>query len=161
MSIQRRDNAYYLQRLKKDRPDLHLEVQGGRMTVAQARKLAGLGGSRTRLHELRNSWRHATPKERHDFLAWAGVGVITTPWTGRPAGLTTAWSADMTMLDWAKRRLIEIMTRRRLSYGDVADELGIKRLDASVASAVRSGTKVKSASSRSAVDRWLASNASI
>jgi len=65
------------------------------------------------------------------------------------------------MLEWAKRRTTEIMERRRLSPGDLADELGIRRLDASVMTAVHRETKVKSSATRDAVDRWLEANAAV
>jgi hypothetical protein len=159
MATQKRDNAYYLQRLKTVRHDLYLEVQAGRMSVAAARKIANLGGNRTRLHELRNAWRHATTKQRQDFLTWAGLAPLVVRAT--TVAPTTAWAADMTMHDWAKRRLEEILSRRSMSYGNLADELGIKRLNASISMAVTRGTKVKSSSSRDAVDRWLLANAGV
>lgn len=72
MVEQRRDNAYYMQRLKKGWPALHRKVLNGKMTLAAARREAGLGGHRTRLHELNNAWSKATPAERSRFLLDAG-----------------------------------------------------------------------------------------
>lgn len=158
MPRQVHDNAYYLRKIRGKRPDLHADVLDGKLTISQARKLAGLGGARTRLHELKNAWKKATPKEQSDFLFWAGLAPPTTP----PASATgSAFDVDGVMLDWARRRIPEIMSRRRLSFGEVADELGLKRLNPSVMNAVRNGTRIKSTATASAIDAWLAKNVSV
>jgi hypothetical protein len=154
----KRDNAYYLQRLKAW-PALHREVQNGRISVAEARRRAGLGGHRTRLHELKNAWTHATPSERSTFISWARS---TLPMAPPPTPATkTAWSGDERMLEWAKRRIPEIMVRLDLSHAQLADQLGISRLDASLAGAMARDNRVKSPATRAALDRWLALNASV
>lgn len=159
MSTGKRDNAYYMQRLKKW-PSLYREVVAGRMSVTKARQLAGLGGTRTRLSELKNSWSKATPIEQAQFLAWLGISGHPG---STPASITTPRSAfgpTGEMLEWARRRIREIMTRRSLSSGDLAVELGLKRLDASVMMALRGDVKVN-ASTAAEVDRWLVKNASV
>jgi hypothetical protein len=157
--VGKRDNAYYLQRLKKDWPALYREVQSGRMSVAEARRRAGLGGHRTRLHELKNGWTHATPSERSKFISWARSTLPAAP-APMPAA-KTAWAGDERMLDWAKRRIPEVMRRRKLSYAQLADEVGISRLDASLAGAIARDNRVKSPATRAAMDRWLDLNASV
>lgn len=154
----KRGNAYYLQRLKAW-PALYREVQSGRMSVAEARRRAGLGGHRTRLHELKNAWSHATPSERAQFISWARSTLPATP-ALIPAA-KTAWSGDERMLDWAKRRVPEIMGRRNLSYAQLADQLGINRLDASLAGAIARDNRVRSPATRAALDRWLDLNAAV
>lgn len=161
MPKQKRDNAYYLKRLQKDRPDLYRDVQDGRLTVARARRLAGLGGSRTRLHELRNAWLRASPEERSEFLHWMGAIEPSSGSVLPPPHAETAWSRDLTLSDWASRHVIEVMHRRNLTPGSLADELGIKRLNVSVMSAVQRGTKVNSSLVREALDKWLKANASV
>lgn len=154
----KRDNAYYLQRLKAW-PALYREVQAGRMSLPEARRRAGLGGHRTRLHELKNAWTHATPSERSKFISWARSSLPAAP--PLVATAKTAWSSDDRMLDWAKRRVPEIMGRRNLSYAELADQLGISRLDASVAGAMARDNRVRSPATRAALDRWLDLNAAV
>lgn len=155
----KRDNAYYLQRLKKDWPALYREVQDGRLRVADARRRAGLGGNRTRLHELKNAWTHATPSERSKFISWARSTLPAAPVLVPTT--RTAWSSDNRMLDWAKRRVPELMRRLSLSGVQLADQLGISRLDMSLARAIARDNRVKSPATRAALDRWLALNAAV
>ena len=166
MTEQKRGREYYLQRLKKDSPSLYSAVLAGTMTVGAARKKAGLGGSRTRLHELKNAWTKGTPADRADFLSWISVSsrptASSTPASIPPvASSVTAWHSDGTLLTWARRRIPEIMSRRRLKSGQVNDELGIKRLDQALSRAVIRGTRVRSTTTRTAVDRWLVANAKV
>jgi hypothetical protein len=165
LAVQKRNNEYYLQRLKKDWPLLYRAVRAGKITVAEARRQAGLGGHRTRLHELKNAWDKATPTERSGFLAWAGLGAMSASPATRPGSVLppppTAWDSDGRMLAWAKRRIPEIMARRRMTAIEVADELGMNRLDQSIAMAMQRDWMVKSPATAAAVDRWLAANASV
>ena len=154
----KRDNDYYLQRLKRGWPDLFREVQDGHISVAAARRRAGLGGARTRLHELKNAWNHATASERVAFLKWAKASISPPVAPALVAPPPTAWSAEGRLTERAKRRIEEVMDRRGLLAGTLADELGINRLDASVSRALSRNSKVHTATTREAVDRWLNAN---
>lgn len=158
MTKSKRDKNYYLQRLKKDEPALYRDVLDGKLSVNKARQLAGLGGSRTRLNELKNAWDKASPLERSQFLSWAGIAGASSA-TG-PSTTGSAFDTDGMMLDWARRRIPQIMQRRNMSPGDLATELGLKKLDGSVMSAVRRDVKL-AASTAAEVDRWLIKHASI
>lgn len=158
MTKPKRDRDYYLQRLKKDRPDLYRGVRDGKLSVNKARQLAGLGGRRTRLNELQNAWKKATTLEQSQFLSWAGIA--GTPPTSLPPTGGSAFDGDGKMLGWARRRIPEIMQRRNISSGDLATELGLKKLDGSVMSAVRRDVRLD-ASTAAEVDRWLLKHASI
>lgn len=151
---QKRDNVYYLQRLKTRRPDLYRECQAKRMTVSAARKQAGLGAERTRLHELKNAWTKATPDERRAFRDWLRGPVSGTAAT-RP--VKTAFNRDGLMLVWARKRIADLMDRRGLSSGQLALELGLDPRNTSVMMAVRRSTKLAPATA-AAVDIWLATN---
>jgi hypothetical protein len=146
-----RDNNYYIQRLKKVAPDLHSRVMAGEITVTKARQLAGLGGTRGRLSELKNSWRKATPAERRTFLVWV------SSLAAMPRG---AFDPDGLMRPWASKRISQILVRRMMSSGDLSQELGLKRLDASVAMAMQRNVRVKE-STRVAVEKWLEENAHV
>jgi len=161
MAIQKRDSDYFKKKLRRRRKDLYDEVLAGRMTVNKARQLAGMGGKRTWISQLKNAWGKASPAERSQFLRWAGLTASSpTPPAPVPSPGGSAFDSDGYMLDWARRRIPEIMQRRSMSSGDVAEELGLKRLDASVMMAVRGDVKVK-ASTATEVDRWLVKNASV
>lgn len=152
--VQKRDNAYYLQRLKKRRPDLYRECQAKRMTVSAARKAAGLGAERTRLHELKNAWTKATTDERRAFFDWLrGLGAATA---AIPPG-KTAFGRDGVMLAWARKRIAELMVRRGMSSGHLSRELGLLSRDTSIMTAVRRKVKL-AADTAKKVDRWLAAN---
>ncbi len=158
MAKQKRDNEYYLRRLKKERPDLYKEIQAGRMTVTAARQRAGLGATRNTLNQLTREWLNATPSVHRQFLAWLALGARPAP----PASPSrAAFGSDGESLSWARGRWAEIMRKRKMTYGDLASELKINRLDQSVSTAVHRGTRVKSLTIRSSVDRWLAANVSV
>jgi hypothetical protein len=163
MPKQKRDNDYYMQRLKKERPNLYRDVLAGKLTVNKARQQhGGLGGVRTPLSKLKSAWDAATAKERSDFLLWArisGAGAVTAP-VAIPAA-TAVFDASNRMEAWAGRRVLEVIDRRSLSAGDFAQELGLDRLNQSVITAARRGTKVRSPSVRSSVEAWLSKNASV
>lgn len=163
MAPQKRDNAYYLQRIRKARPDLAVEIAAGRITVAEARKTAGLGGARTRLHELRNAWRKASVSEQDEFLRWSGLhraAPTTTVASASAPATGSAFDADGLLTGWAKLRILEIMARRNMKSGDVCDELGLKRLDPSVMMAVKNNARVKP-STVPLIEAWLTRNASV
>ena len=74
----KRDNEYYARRLQKDYPQTWGDFQAGiYKTLAEARRAADLGGTRTRLQELKNAWRKASDKERDAFLAFLDAEGVT------------------------------------------------------------------------------------
>lgn len=76
----KRDNAYYVRQLQRDHPQIWHEFQIGiHKTIAEARRAAGLGGQRTRLHELKNAWSKATDEQREEFLAFLDAQGVTLP----------------------------------------------------------------------------------
>lgn len=175
---QKRDNDYYLGRLEAERPDLHREIVSGAMTVTKARQLAGMGGTRTPLNLLKSAWNKASAQERSDFAAWSGLVAKGTPLPPKTAGASPAAAAtprvstattstspksgafdvDGVMLPWARRRIREILDRRGMTAGQMCDELGINRRDASVMMAVSRGTRLKPDTAKR-VESWLKRNA--
>lgn len=169
MAEQKRDSDYFKKKLRSKNQALYDEVVAGRMSVNKARQLAGMGGKRTWLSQLKHAWNTASPAERTTFLSWAGLTapVATTPTLPPPPAAPTppssgtAFDADGNMLDWARRRIPEIMDRRGISFGVVADELGLNRMNPSVMLAVRRNNRIKEASTAAAIDAWLKKNASV
>jgi hypothetical protein len=164
MAKQKRDNDYYKQRLKKERPDLYRDVQDGKLTVNKARRMhGGLGGVRTPLTKLKSAWDTATAAEKRDFLIW--VRSKTAPVAAKsgstsPSG-AAVFGATQTLESWARRRVLEVIARRGLSAGDFAEELGLSRLDQAVITGAKNGTKIRSSDARSSLERWLKKNVAV
>ena len=93
----KRDNDYIAQRLQRDHPQIWHDFQTGvHKTIAEARRAAGLGGQRTRLHELKNAWSKATDEQRDEFLAFLDAEGITLPRpTPAPAPAPTSSSVPV------------------------------------------------------------------
>lgn len=164
MAKQKRDNEYYLKRLQKDQPALYASVRAGTMSVNKARQLAGLGGVRTRLHELKNAWGRATVVERAEFVRWAGLAASAghlPPVSPSAPPTGSAFDGDGAMHMWASQRVEEIRLKRRITKSDFADELGIPRDDGSIGMAVARGTRIRRPAVVAAVDAWLVKNASV
>ncbi|MBD9541405.1 hypothetical protein IB276_18285 [Ensifer sp. ENS04] len=68
---QKRDRAYYEERLVRDYPAIYSDLVAGKYhTVKEAAVAAGLKRPRTRLHELKNAWGKSSDSEKGDFLSW-------------------------------------------------------------------------------------------
>ncbi|TBA18767.1 hypothetical protein [Rhizobium ruizarguesonis] len=161
---QARDSSYYEERLKRDHPTIYADLKAGKYrTVTDAAIAARLKTHRTRLHELKNAWSKADAIERDDFLRWlAGSGVTmpaspTAPTTG---SVLTPTTVDRRLTTTASRRVEEIMSKRRLKLGDVMAEMGYPRLNPSLGMAVARRTRLKP-DVIAALDKWLATNASV
>lgn len=96
----KRDNEYIARRLQRDHPQIWHDFQAGKYkTVAEARRAAGLGGQRTRVHELKNAWLKATPEQRDEFLAFLdGEGVKLPLPRPTPAPTPTPTSSSVPAL---------------------------------------------------------------
>lgn len=152
----KRDNAYWLKRILAVRADLHADYLAGRiLSVAEARRRAGLMSERTALHELKNAWRKASIAERRQFTSWALTGAAAPT----PGAKWQVVDADRRLTPRAKKRIATIMGRRGLKMGDVMAELGFKRLNASLGNALKD-TRV-TASMVTPLEKWLDDNASV
>ena len=177
MTKQKRDNAYYLERLRKARPDLHQDVQDGKMTAAQALAIAGIKKPTPPLTRLRSAWKAASEEERDAFLVEIGACIGGTPASdgshAAPAGSAPAAPAGVPihrggyLEDWAKERIVEIMEKRGLKMGttlktsDLIRELGVgSTRDASIATAIHRGARIANEDLLRALERWLEDNAS-
>lgn len=161
---QKRDNAYYKERLEREHPAIYRDMLAGKYSSdREAFIAAGLKKSRTPLHELKNAWGKASAVERSNFLRWlkAQHASKTTPTLASsspsPSGLI---AVDRRLGAWAKRRIEEIMLRRRMTYSDVMDELGFKRLNASLGRALARGDRLQP-DMIDAIEKWLDTNTAV
>jgi len=163
---QKRDNQYYLDRLRNEHPAVFADFQAGKFkSAAEALVAAGLRKPRSQLDVLSSAWSKASPTERDTFKAQIGCSapapasvvpavvsaVIAPPGQARPAKgkgqLTPALAADVTA----------IMARRGLKNGDVMREIGFKHLDASLGRALGRGDQVQNRMIN-ALEDWVGKN---
>lgn len=138
----RRDNAYYEQQLKSRHPGLHADYLAGKYpTLANALIAAGLKKKRTRLQELQNAWTKSAATEKREFLRWIKGAASAAPSAPLPGPV----AVDRLLLPWAKVRIREIMSRRRLRMGDTMAELGLNRGNGSLGLALNQNRRLQPA----------------
>lgn len=155
---QKRNNTYYLDRLKRDHPKIHADYLAGKFPSAlQAFEAAGLKGRRTRLQELKNAWQKSTAGEQRDFLTWLGIGAPapSTPVPGPPLAI------DGRLETWAMKRINHIIAARRIKIGAVMSELGFKAGNPSLGLALNQGFVIRDRTMLDALEKWLTANASV
>ena len=135
-----RNNDYYLNRLEREHPAVFRDYQAGKYeTVEKALVAAKLKVKRSRLQELMNAWSKATTAEQDAFrraigCAPPGVGLPA------PAAAPALFAVDRRLQPHAVVAVQAIMARRVIKMGDVMNELGRKRLNASVGMALSQGS---------------------
>ena len=149
MPKQKRDNSYYLDRLKRERPDIHADLQAGKFrNASEAFVLAGLRKPRTPLDQLISAWAKAGPAERDAFLRRLTAMPVSPhgphPAPGAPPATLTARNAPQPPLSLAEIADIRaIMDRRKIKNGDIMREIGLDPLDASLGVALSRGTRLR------------------
>lgn len=158
---QKRDSAYYEERLKNEFPLVYADLKAGKhTTITEAAIAAGLKKSRTRLQELKNAFDKANKAEQTAFLGWLaaqGHPVAPSSKTGT-ASPTTAINGRL--VPATKNRIEEIIAKRHLKVGDVMAEMGFPKLNASLGRALHRGDRLQP-DVIAALAKWLAANASI
>jgi hypothetical protein len=165
-SEQKRDNEYYLQRLRNEHPDVHADFEAGSFkNLSEALVKAGIRNKRTGLDLLKSAWTKASTTEREafkDFIGCATPTVASAP-ASTPVHVKSPYR--VASLTRGKRHLppalqaaiSEIMGWRRLKMGDVMREIGRKPLDASLGRALRNRTQLQE-SMVSDLESWAAKN---
>lgn len=156
---QKRNKAYYEERLLKDYPAYYADyINGKYRTITEAAIACGLKTSRTRLLELKNAWQKASANERREFENWlhAQYG-ITTPHPVTTSSTNPPIAIDRRLSPWAKSRIRAIIAKRHMRKGDVMHEMGFKKLDASLGRALGSDNRLKPAV-LVALEAWLNAN---
>lgn len=156
-----RDAAYYENLLKRKYPEIYTELKAGKYrTVTDAAIAAGIKKTRTRLQEMKNAWNKSNPSEKRDFLNWMRADIkskLPPPVAPIPSPPITV---DRKLLPIAAARIREIMNKRHLKMGDVMDEMGFLRLNASLGMALFRGTQLQPELIKR-LEVWLATNASV
>ncbi len=158
---QKRDNAYYEERLKNEFPLVYADLRAGKHeTITEAAIAAGLKKSRTRLHELKNAFEKASGSEQTDFLLWLSAKGYSTAPSSATGMIVSTIAIDERLLPAAKDRIEEIIAKRHLKVGDVMAEMGFPKLNASLGRALHRGDRLQP-DVIIGLEKWLKTNASV
>jgi hypothetical protein len=150
---QKRDNAYYLARLRKEHPTVHADYQAGKFkNLTGALVKAGLRKRRTGLDMLKSAWKNASASERDAFKSF--IGCATPAVTGTPVSssghvapsspaTSSAHSQPHHLPADLEVRIRDAMNRRGLNNGDVMREIGRKPTDTSLGMALSRKTRLQ------------------
>lgn len=151
-SDQKRDNEYYLKRLRNEHPDVHADFEAGSFkNLSEALVKAGIRKKRTSLDLLKSSWTKASTAERDAFKAFIGctTPTVTSAPTSTPVHVRSPNSVasptpgTRSLPPALKAAILEIMDRRRLKLGGVMREMGWDALDTSLGSALSRNTQLQ------------------
>lgn len=163
---QKRDNQYYLDRLRNEVPTVFADLQAGKFkNAAQALVAAGLRKPRSQLDVLSSAWSKASQTERDAFKARIGCvalapapvapavvsAVIAPPKPARPANGKSHLSPTLAA------EVKAIMARRGLKNGDVMREIGLRPLDASLGRAIARDHQIQD-HMINALEAWVQKN---
>ena len=119
---QKRNNEYYLERLRSEHPAVYSDFKSGRFkNLSEALIEAGIRKKRTGLDTLKSAWKKASTAERDAFKAF--IGCVTPPVACTPVAThvpvkSSSPSPSKQHLPPAlKAAILEIMNRRRLKLG--------------------------------------------
>lgn len=163
---QKRDNAYYLDRLRVKHPNIYADYQAGLFrNLTEALVKAGIRKKRTSLDALKAGWKKATAAERDAFKAFIGCStpsmssapVATSIPLKSSSSITSSPPASQRLPSALKTAVLEIMKRRALKNGDVMREIGQNPLNPSLGMALNRGTHIQNSLIKELED-WVAKN---
>ena len=177
MPKQQRGNDYLVPRLEKEHPAIYADWKAGKYrSASEALVAAGLKRRPTALNALRSAWRKASGGERSVFLneIRAPTSPAPSPAASLPpipahsaASLTPSTASWLPVVDSehrltpeAVKRIDQIMSRRQLKMGDVMAEMGFKRLDGSLGTAMRRPSCLRPVLA-SKLEKWLERNKTV
>ena len=106
------------------------------------------------LEQLKRLWAKADAKEQGEFRDF--INPVTPAVGGTITG--PAFRPDGSFEPWARSRVREIMDRRVMESGDVCREIGINTRTPSIGMALHRNTRIKEASTRAKLERWISDN---
>lgn len=158
--MQKRDNQYFLERLKNEHPSIYADYQAKKFkNAAEAFVAAGLRKPKTPLDALQAAWNKASAADKDAFRVMIGCmsAASATPSTvattsSRIGGPTSGMSLLPPSLASEVRAII---ARRQIKVGTVMRELGMSPLNASLGMALERGTQVQD-SLITSLTEWVA-----
>lgn len=135
----KRGAAYYRARLRRDHPTIFADLSSGKfVSVREAAAAAGLIHLPTRLDALKREWQGASEPQRDEFEKWLKTGALKR--VGKPIANS----------DGRLRSDVRVFLSGRLKSigwtpGRLMKEIGFKRYDYTLSSAILSGTTLRPA----------------
>ena len=170
-SRQKRDNHYYLQRLRDEFPAIYADYQSGKFkNPAEAFIAAGLRKPKSSLDHLRSAWMKASPSERRTFkleIGCVGPASVTTapvintnpgasaPASVGPVAATSLIHANVHLTIDTVAQIQAVMSRRGIKIGDVMAEMGFKKLNPTLGLAMNQGYQIRDPAVLAALEDWL------
>jgi hypothetical protein len=173
-SRQKRDNRYYLERLRDEFPAIYADYQAGKFKNAAAAFVgAGLRKTKSDLDDLRSAWKKASPSDRSTFkveigcfgsVSTASGPVVKNRSTARPsasigsAAATNPIHADGYLSKNTIAQIEAVLARRRIKVGEMMAEMGFKKLNPAVGLALNRGAQIRDPAVLAALENWLSKN---
>lgn len=173
-SRQKRDNHYYLQRLRDEFPAIYADYHSFMFKNATAALIAaGLRKPKTGLDNLQSAWKKASLSEQRTFKLEIGcigpASATTAPVTNSsacasasasigPAGATNQIHTHGRLSTDTIAHIQAVMSRRRIKVGDVMAEMGFKKLNPSLGLAMNQGAQIRDLAVLAALETWLIKN---
>ena len=149
---QKRDNEYFLERLRVEHPAAHADFLAGEFkNLNEALVKVGLRKPRSSLDALKSAWKKASMSERDTFKAFIGcitptvasAPVARPSFAKSPSHTTTATTGMSHLPPALKAAVSEIMKRRHLKLGQVMCEMGRDPLNTSLGRALFRDTQLQ------------------
>ena len=159
----KRDNSYYLDRLRAEHPTIYADFQAGKFrNASEAFVAAGLRKRASGFDALMSAWRNASPSDQDAFKLAIGCStpasfapVLSTSITSTVVRSAVAVATKPRRLSPQLKQDIQvIMDRRRLKIGEVMHELGLDRLNTSLGGALHRDSQLQE-SLIIALDGWV------
>ena len=132
MAKNKRDGAYFRERLRKDHPLVYRDLISGKYASIRAAALAaGLIRARTRLQALKWEWNTATAAERRKFVDW-----LTGPGGKRPLKTPHIANSEGKLLPHVSASLVKWLKDHRSKPGRIMKEIGGSNFDYRMARAL-------------------------
>jgi hypothetical protein len=173
-SRQKRDNHYYLERLRDECPAIYADYQAGKFkNAAAAFVAAGLRKTKSDLDDLRSAWKKASQSDRSTFKVEIGCigsvsatsGPVVKNSSGARAsasiGLAAATNPVHTHGYLAKDTVAQIeavIARRRIKVSEMMAEMGFKKLNPALGLALNRGSQIRDPAVLAALENWLTRN---
>jgi hypothetical protein len=173
-----RSNAYYLARMRDEHPAIYADYLAKKFkNASEAIRSAGLKKAPSPLDTLRTAWAKASTAEQATFLAEIGctphVAIAPAPAAPivkasavKPATPVVPGSAPVSAIhidgyltQTAKKRITEVMVRRKIKLGIVMKEMGYDPRNASIGLAAHQDNRIRDESLLDALENWLAKQA--